>query len=157
MSMIATPPLITVAGDLLYYSHDHMNKPAPKNIELGLKIAILVMLVVLIALCALWVRQYRHLRRLDYFAAHPSLFAAIHDHKAATASDVSSIQSWMTFDYVNHLFALPSGYLQNDLGITDSRYPRLTIDEYAESIKTKQATVLTDVQSAVSAFLAPNQ
>ncbi len=38
----------------------------------------------------------------------------------------------MTFDYVNHLFTLPPQYLETTLGITDGRYPRLTIEEYAE-------------------------
>ena len=58
----------------------------------------------------------------------------------------------MTFDYVDHLFSLPPEYLQQTLGITDSRYPRIAIEEYAEDAHLDQAATLAAVKNAVAAY-----
>ena len=134
-----------------------MNTPTHKQIEMYLKITIAIAAVILVVLCILLVREYRHLRRLDYVAAHGSLFSALHAHGPVGASDASSVATWMTFDYVNHLFALPPQYLQTNLAITDSRYPRFTIREYSEDQHLDQSTALTQVQNAIRAYFAQKQ
>jgi hypothetical protein len=134
-----------------------MNTPTHKQIEMYLKITIAIAAVILVVLCILLVREYRHLRRLDYVAAHGSLFSALRAHGPVGASDASSVATWMTFDYIDHLFALPPQYLQTQLAITDSRYPRLTIAEYAEDTHLGQSAFLTHVQDAIRAYFAQKQ
>jgi hypothetical protein len=58
----------------------------------------------------------------------------------------------MTFDYIDRAFALPAQYLQSSLNITDSRYPRLTIAEYAQDAKTSQSATLMSVQNAIRSY-----
>lgn len=42
-----------------------------------------------------------------------------------------SIEGWMTFDYINKVYEIPSSYLQTHLSLTDIRYPYVSIDKYA--------------------------
>ena len=130
-----------------------MDAPTHKHIELCLKISIAIVAAILVVLCILLVREYRHVRRLDYIAAHGTLFSALHAHGPVGASDASVVATWMTFDFINNLFALPQNYLQTKLAITDSRYPRLTIREYSEDRHLDQSTMLTQVQNAVRAYV----
>jgi hypothetical protein len=58
----------------------------------------------------------------------------------------------MTFDYINRAFALPEQYLQASLNISDSRYPRLTIAEYAQDAKASPVATLMSVQEAISSY-----
>ena len=41
--------------------------------------------------------------------------------------EISQIQSWMTFDYLNHCFNLSPDYLKNILLLSDDMYPKITI------------------------------
>ena len=70
---------------------------------------------------------------------------------------VADISSWMTFDYINHLFAIPPQYLQTNLTITDVRYPRLTISGYGRDKNLSPTDSLANVQNAVKMFFAPKQ
>jgi hypothetical protein len=128
-----------------------MQVRTPKHIELYLKIIIAIAAGVLVFLSVQLVGEYRHLRRLNYIGAHGSFLSASRAHGPISASDASSTQAWMTFDYINHLFALPSVYLQTSLAITDSRYPRLTIASYAKTQHLDQSTLLMQVQDAIRA------
>jgi hypothetical protein len=134
-----------------------MHAPTHKKIELFLKSTIVIGVAVLAVLCILLVREYRQVRRLDYLAAHGSLFSALRAQGPVGASDVGSVATWMTFDYLNRLFALPPNYLQTSLALTDSRYPRLTIREYAEDQHMDQSSTLAQVQDALRAYFAQKQ
>ena len=46
--------------------------------------------------------------------------------------NADDIQPWMTFDYVNVVFRLSSGFVQSSLGLRDSAYPNIRIDQYAK-------------------------
>ena len=61
-------------------------------------------------------------------------------------------QTWMTFDYIDRLFSLPPHYLQTTLSITDNRYPRLTLSEYASDNYLTNAMFLAEVQSAIRVY-----
>lgn len=134
-----------------------MQTSTHKRIELCLKIVIGIAAIILIALCVLLVHDYRRLSRLDYIAAHGSVFEALRAQGPLGASEVTDVETWMTFDYINHLFALPSQYLQTDLSITSSHYPRLTVAEYAEVRHLEQATFLSQVQNAIREYIAQKQ
>jgi len=72
-----------------------------------------------------------------------------------TQSDVVFVQAWMTFDYVDQLFGVPSDYLQHQLSISDPNYPHITISGYARHNKLNVATFLAGVDQALVRYLAP--
>jgi hypothetical protein len=79
--------------------------------------------------------------------------ASVQDQNAAMAESAGTIQSWMTFDYVNRIFALPPDYLKEKMSISDTRYPRLTIGEFSEDDRHGASSTLTDVRTAVRDYL----
>jgi hypothetical protein len=64
-----------------------------------------------------------------YKPVHRFLFN--HSHRYFTVNDINRIQSWMTFDYINKVFRLPTSYLESFLHISDSHYPNMLISQYA--------------------------
>ena len=134
-----------------------MRLPTVKQIELFLKILIVIAAIVLVALLMSLFQEYKHLSRLNYISARQSWLSALRAHSPAGINEVSSIQAWMTFDYVNHLFVIPADYLKTNLSIVDSRYPRLTISQYAKDNNANRLTILTSVQNAVRAYFSPKK
>ncbi len=83
-----------------------------------------------------------------------SEIAALHSHGPLTAHDVGLIRAWMTFDYLNDIFALPPQYLQQTLSITDSQYPRLSIAHAARDENLTNADMASRVRVAVEQYFA---
>lgn len=109
--------------------------------------------VVLAVLLFFLVRQSEVLRRESMANAHLARIAAALRDPAAVASGTAMIQSWMTFDYINRVFALPPDYLKTDLSVADARYPRLTVGEFAEDDRASASSTLINVQNAVRDYL----
>lgn len=65
---------------------------------------------------------------------------------------ITSIQSWMTFDYLNVVFRMPSDYFKNLLGINDSRYPNIRIDSYARESHIDQHVLLDTIKHYISVY-----
>lgn len=61
------------------------------------------------------------------------------------------IETWMTFDYVNVVYKIPSTYLSNTLGISDSRYPNLRIDAYAKARGIDPNALAGQIRQAIAA------
>lgn len=134
----------------------------PKNysnskIKKYFKIVLLFILLLLAILVIFVIKEYRYTRRLDYMKARESLFQALHGPKPITVNDVASIQTWMTFDYINHLFSLPTDYLKNSLSITDARYPKLTIARYSSLKNSSPITSLVEIQDSIKTYFAQKQ
>jgi hypothetical protein len=106
--------------------------------------------VVLIVLFVVFVAQYRALRRMQILNTHELHVSEILSHHAPLApGDADTIRSWMTFNYVNKLFALPPNYLEMQLQINDAHYPQLTIAGYASAAHLDATTFLASVENAV--------
>jgi hypothetical protein len=119
------------------------------------KIALGVAVAAVVILSALLYQQYRHIQRLDYISAHrQSLFKSLHGSGPLTATDASSTQVWMTLNYINRAFSLPSTYLQSNLAVSDSRYPNMTVEEYAKDTGLSTVAALLKVQSAIVVYFA---
>ena len=114
-------------------------------------IALWALLIVLVVLCALLWEQYDRLRVMQDM---PRGFSGFMHHQSVPLTDPSAIQSWMTFDYIDHVFALPSGQLQTQLAIADARYPRLSIAAWAHASGQSDAAALGRVRAAVTGLLA---
>lgn len=66
----------------------------------------------------------------------------------------ATIGDWMTFDYLNAVFKLPPEYLQTALGIQDSRYPNISLRQYAQNHAIDEDIFLGQVQKALAARTA---
>jgi hypothetical protein len=111
------------------------------------------LIAVLVVLSLILLAQYRTLQRQPYFGPHGSLLSSLKHRGTITPQDASLIESWMTFDYINRIFSLPGTYLQTTLNISDKRYPRLTIEEYAEDTHLSQSTVLIQIKNTVQSYV----
>lgn len=79
--------------------------------------------------------------------------SALHHPPTYPMTDVGFVQSWMTYDYIDHIYDLPPTYLQSDLAIVDTRYPRVSISESSEAQKVSAAMLTTDVKNAISNYI----
>lgn len=110
--------------------------------------------IILAVLLFFFVRQYQTLRHEAILSARESwLMNAIKNHPHLTVNDVSAIHTWMTFDYLDKLFNLPPEYLKARLSVSDTRYPKLTIGEFAEDTKQSASGTLMEVQNAVRLYI----
>jgi hypothetical protein len=65
---------------------------------------------------------------------------------------ISDIQPWMTFDYVNVVFKLPTSYFKNLLGISDPRYPNIRIDSYSRESNFNEALLLQTIKKYITTY-----
>jgi len=111
--------------------------------------------IIFIVLFVFLARELIHLKRAEIINAreiHFSNFLKVH-HGPLTANDVGIIAPWMTFDYIDTLFNVPSTYLKTTLNITDAHYPQISLSGYARSHKINTATFVSEVQTAVQKYL----
>jgi hypothetical protein len=117
----------------------------------GLALALAILLFFVVA-------QYRALRRQQFMSDREfRVSELLASHAPLPASEASAVRTWMTFDYINKVFALPPAYLQAQLQITDARYPRLTLASYASATKLDPTVVLNQVESAIRNYPAPEK
>lgn len=117
-----------------------------------LKFALYAGLIALVVLAAMLFAQYRELEGQHLVGERGSLLTSLKQSGTLAPQDANFIESWMTFDYVNHIFSLPASYLQSALSINDPRYPHVTIEEYAKDAHVNLSTVLISVQAAVRSY-----
>ena len=130
-----------------------MTIPEDKKIRLYIKCTIAVLVVVLLVLSFLFVQNYLSLRRARIVNAHELwLSLVLKDHGPLPASDIGIVRPWMTFDYVNKLFGISPNYLRADLGLTDPRYPKLSLSGYAKTNHLTIASFTVEVQGALQSY-----
>jgi len=128
--------------------------PNTKTIKRYLRAAIIALIVVLFLLAVLFVWNYISLLRAKVISTRElEISAMLHSHGPLTASDVNVVRPWMTFDYVNRLFNVPSDYLKTKLSITDPSYPRLSISGYASYERSASSIILGQVEQALADYL----
>ena len=128
--------------------------PQEKRTVRYVRYAIIVLVVVLFILLFFFVQNYRSLRREQIVSAHEAwLTLVLKNHGPLPAADASTIRPWMTFDYIDRLFNVPPEYLKSQLGVTDPRYPKLSLSGYAKSGRLSLATVVGEVQGALHDYL----
>ncbi len=119
-----------------------------------IRAALGILAVVLIILCTLLLREYRQLRQQNILFGRAQWISVLEKHQHGTVTDVNFIQPWMTFDYISMLYGIPTTDLKTSLGIIDTRFPRISISSYARANHLDARTILANVKSAVSAYLA---
>ena len=73
-------------------------------------------------------------------------------NQAVIVRDPKLIETWMTFDYLNKIFDLPTNYLQTALAITDPHYPFLTIRHYVRLQKLEATSTLVLIKEIVTKY-----
>ena len=84
-------------------------------------IAITLLSSALTITLVLLVRDSYALQRAGTFERFP------HSWQLPVKISADEIQPWMTFDYLNKQFGLPSEYLKTALQVTDPKYPNVPI------------------------------
>ena len=128
--------------------------PDTKTIKRYLRAAMIALIVVLFLLGVLFVWNYLFLMRAKVISTRElEISAMLHSHGPLTANDVNVIRPWMTFDYINRLFNVPSDYFKNTLHITDQSYPRLSLSAYASNEHSTPEVILGQVEQALADYL----
>lgn len=68
-------------------------------------------------------------------------------------TDISYIEGWMTFAYVNFIFSLPEDYLQKNLLIEDPKYPNLPIYRYIKRNKLNTSEFIEKLKNIVREYM----
>lgn len=122
-----------------------------------IKYALIILGVVLIISCVFLVREYRSLRYEQLINARELRLSNLLARRGPlTENDIIIISPWMTFDYVNKIFALPPGYLKTQLSISDTRYPSLSLSTYARNQNIDRSTFVLKLDDAVRAYFLKN-
>jgi hypothetical protein len=90
-----------------------------------------------------------NLKRHGFFG--PSSGQNFHRRKI----NVADIQGWMTFDFLDKSFGLPPDYLKKGLGITDKKYPNITIDSWAKNTQENPGAMLEKTKKLIQDFENP--
>ena len=118
-----------------------------------LRYIILALLIALVVLLVIFGLQYHALRRAQIMSDRASLRTMLMGrHGPLGAGEVSIIQSWMTFDYIEHLFAVPSTTIKAGMNITDTHYPHLTLGSYAKGTGTSTAATINTIQVIIQRY-----
>lgn len=92
----------------------------------------------------LFVVQYRNLHSSGRFRI---------PHERIQPTTVDTLQAWMTFSYINHRFMVPDELLRNELTISNTKYPNITIEQVAKDKKKDVALVMSLVKDSLQKHL----
>ena len=124
----------------------------PKGVHKTIIIIFLVTIIVLSAVFDFY--QYNRFQRRNLITTYKSNIASIisKNHSNLSIKDVSMIDTWMTFGYINTIFKLPSDYLKTSLNINDNHYPNLSLNKYINTQKLDKNVYLSSVRSSVANY-----
>ena len=106
---------------------------------------LVILLGILLFLLSSFVGDVRRLHRNSFYRLQ---------HRPATLSDVGLVAPWMTFNYLNKSFDIPSDYFKTELSISDAKYPNLTLSKAAQEQGMVAGSYLETVKTEISSYLA---
>lgn len=105
---------------------------------------LVIVACVLFLVSVLFVGTYKRLHTGGVFKSHRS-------HPMLHNAD--AIQSWMTFDYVNHTFKIPDSYFKEVFAITSREYPKITIKKVAKTQGKDSSLFLLEVRKSLRDYM----
>ena len=131
---------------------EHTAHKASKTINLILGILVIILVFLVVSL----ISSYKQANIGKIIHSHVT---ALKNNETAggAAVNISTVQSWMTFDYINRLFGLPPDYLKATLSISDPIYPHLSLLRYSHLRGTSVMQEVAAVKEAIQAYLAPTK
>jgi heme/copper-type cytochrome/quinol oxidase subunit 2 len=128
----------------------HPENPRNHRTERYIRYTLTILAVLLLLLVVFFVAQYESLRRAQIISMRQfHVSQLLERHAPISVTSASVVRSWMTFDYINRLFALPPDYLKNNVPITDLQYPKLTISSYVKKNGLNQTTFLDELDATI--------
>jgi len=119
------------------------------------KILKIIGLVILILLCLFsfvcFIDTYNKLYKSGELISDYSIRKG-HPTRLNHAVNINSINTWMTFDYINVIFKLPKNYLQNTFNITDPRYPNIRIGNYTKQHNLNLREFMHNLELAITNY-----
>jgi hypothetical protein len=116
---------------------------------------LVVLALILIWLFILLFQQYNSLRRERILNERAIWMAFASRHTPLPPTEATVIQPWMTFDYINRLFALPRDYLQIALKIKNPHYPQIPLYHYAATQHINSLLFTDEVRNLVQNYQPP--
>ena len=118
--------------------------------DLWLLLALVLVIVVSVVALVYNVRQAQRQNVLQSRSAVVARLLQKQKNNHINAVDINGIASWMTFGYINTIFHLPADFLRAGLGITDSRYPNLTLSRWARANRISPLQLAARVKQMVA-------
>ena len=116
-------------------------------------VAILLCLLALSFVLLLWLlwREYRAMAAIPPGSRMEWMGAGRQGSVHAPNATPDVLRPWMTFEYVNRIFGLSPEILRDALGITDKRYPKLSIAAYARRIGRSSDAIIAQISLVITA------
>jgi hypothetical protein len=125
-----------------------------KNEKPYIKYALILLGIVFAVLLFFLVREMRRLNHSEIISVREiQVSHFLKSHGPLTTNDIGIIAPWMTFDYINTLFAMPPTYFETTFNISNSRYPQISLSGYARSKKVSSAFLMGKVESALRDYM----
>ena len=126
-----------------------------KNNKVLNAIIIILLLTVIIITGTLTFRQLYSINRSDLITSYKTKIQTIinKNHAPLTIENTGLVDTWMTFRYTNLIFKLPPDYLKDNLNISDTRYPNISLGGYIKNNKLDKTIFLESVRKAISDYL----
>jgi len=125
-----------------------------EHFDWAVRIVLSLLVLLFLGLCVTLFFQYQRLRHDQMIGPHAPWFPS--QGRGGVPSDVNLVQSWMTYDYVGHIYHLPQDYLKTTLSLKTTYYPRVSISASAAVQGTSSAALTTDVKKAIQDYLVSN-
>lgn len=126
-----------------------MKRRRPSLDQLVAMLLCLLALSFALLLCLLW-REYRAMAAIPPGSRIEWMGAGSHGSAKVPSATPEVLRPWMTFEYVNRIFGLSPEILRNTLGITDRRYPKLSIAAYARRIGSSSDAVIAQISLVIT-------
>lgn len=140
----------------LFYNHMKFKFwQSKKNLIITFYLASLLVVLMFLFFWLLW-SSFQTVHQMGLRQQRVSLIQLLNQRQTlhqVSASDIASIDSWMTFQYINVVFNLPTTYLSTNLPIVDSHYPNLTLSKYIKTKQLDKTVFINKVKQAVGDYL----
>jgi hypothetical protein len=128
-----------------------MKNPFPDNKKILNKLGLIVLILLCMFSFVWFIGTYNTLHRSGELIADYSIRKG-HPTRLSHSVSVNSINTWMTFDYINVIFKLPKNYLQTTFNITDPRYPNIRVGNYIKQHNLNLREFMNSLELAITNY-----
>lgn len=111
--------------------------------KIDYRLLILLTISVFILVSTIFFKNFNTLRR-------EGAFHGPHDRKNMNSD--RPVKKWMTSNFINTSYGLPADYLKDELKISNSKYPNITIDKAASEQSLRVEDFALKVDLAIKKF-----
>ncbi|MBP9779487.1 hypothetical protein KBD33_02575 [Candidatus Gracilibacteria bacterium] len=122
-----------------------------KKMSIPIFMIIVSLVIIFIISVIFFIREVKDVGRAGIRPHNPiTMFSGSHlPPQKLTIDDIDTIDTWMTFAYINYSFDLPPDLLRESLGIENKRYPKISLGSYIRSEKLDKDVTRAKVKDIV--------